>query len=141
LVSYWATDLSLIFGLTVGVKAIQFSISIPISLVTLLKETRRSDIPLFSGKVTSLVMLRYSKQTSILGTVMSDMPIDTSVIEPVETEAVALETPPTPEELKTKYVKYAMKNMVKKGSKSLQHFALSAIGLLSLFVALAYLTR
>jgi Protein of unknown function (DUF3285) len=54
---------------------------------------------------------------------------------------VATEIPPTPEEMKEKYVKYAMKNMVKKGSKSLQHFALSAIGLLSLFVALAYLTR
>jgi hypothetical protein len=55
--------------------------------------------------------------------------------------AVATEMPPTPEQMKEKYVKYAMKNMVKKGSKSLQHFALSAIGLLSLFVALAYLTR
>ncbi len=55
--------------------------------------------------------------------------------------AVATEIPPTPEQMKEKYVKYAMKNMVKKGSKSLQHFALSAIGLLSLFIALAYLTR
>jgi Protein of unknown function (DUF3285) len=54
---------------------------------------------------------------------------------------VATELPPTPEQMKEKYVKYAMKNMVKKGSKSLQHFALSAIGLLSLFIALAYLTR
>jgi Protein of unknown function (DUF3285) len=54
---------------------------------------------------------------------------------------VVTELPPTPEEMKEKYVKFAMKNMVKKGGKSLQHFALSAIGLLSLFVALAYLTR
>jgi Protein of unknown function (DUF3285) len=76
---------------------------------------------------------------------MSDMPnalpsapaIDTPILEPTE----VVEVPPTPEELKTKYVKYAMKNMVKKGSKSLQHFFLSAAGLLALFVTLAYLTR
>ena len=67
---------------------------------------------------------------------------DTS-IEPTPTiEApVVVEVPPTPEELKEKYVKYAMRNMVKKGSKSLKHFALSAIGLMALFVGLAYLTR
>lgn len=69
---------------------------------------------------------------------MSDIPVDTSpIIEPTE----AIEVPPTPEELKEKYVKYAMRNMVKKGGKSLKHFALSAIGLLSLFIGLAYLTR
>lgn len=76
---------------------------------------------------------------------MSDIPnalpsapaIETPSLEPPE----AVETPPTPEELKTKYVKYAMKNMVKKGGKSLQHFFLSAAGLLALFVTLAYLTR
>ena len=69
---------------------------------------------------------------------MSDIPVDTNpIIEPTET----IEVPPTPEELKEKYVKYAMRNMVKKGGKSLKHFALSAIGLLSLFIGLAYLTR
>ena len=69
---------------------------------------------------------------------MSDISIEpTPTIEPT----VVTEVPPTPEELKEKYVKYAMRNMVKKGGKSLQHFALSAIGLLSLFVGLAYLTR
>jgi Protein of unknown function (DUF3285) len=68
---------------------------------------------------------------------MSDTPIDTPILEPTE----VVEVPPTPEELKTKYVKYAMKNMVRKGSKSLQHFFLSAVGLLALFVTLAYLTR
>lgn len=68
---------------------------------------------------------------------MSDIPIDNPISEP----PVIAETPPTPEELKTKFVKYAMRNMVKKGGKSLQHFALSAIGLLTLFVGLAYLTR
>jgi hypothetical protein len=39
------------------------------------------------------------------------------------------------------YVKLAMRNMVRKGSKSLFHFALSAVGLLGLFVGLAYVTR
>lgn len=39
------------------------------------------------------------------------------------------------------YVKLAMRNMVKKGGKSLLHFALSAFGLLSLLIGLAYLTR
>lgn len=68
---------------------------------------------------------------------MSDIPVETPIVEPISIE----EIPPTPEELKEKYVKYAMKNMVKKGGKSLKHFALSAIGLLSLFVGLAYLTR
>jgi Protein of unknown function (DUF3285) len=73
---------------------------------------------------------------------MNDPSVDPSIDPPSSPEpAVATEIPPTPEQMKEKYVKYAMKNMVKKGSKSLQHFALSAIGLLSLFVALAYLTR
>ncbi len=39
------------------------------------------------------------------------------------------------------YVKLAMRNMVKKRGKSLQHFFLSTVGLLILFVGLAYLTR
>jgi Protein of unknown function (DUF3285) len=68
---------------------------------------------------------------------MSDIPTDNTITESAE----VMEIPPTPEELKTKFVKYAMRNMVKKGGKSLQHFSLSAIGLLTLFVGLAYLTR
>ncbi len=68
---------------------------------------------------------------------MSDTQVETPTVDPM----VVAETPPTPEEMKEKYVKYAMKNMVKKGGKSLKHFALSAIGLLSLFIGLAYLTR
>jgi hypothetical protein len=39
------------------------------------------------------------------------------------------------------YVKLAMRNMVRKGGKSLFHFALTAGGLLLLLVGLAYLTR
>jgi Protein of unknown function (DUF3285) len=69
---------------------------------------------------------------------MSDTSIDNT---PIESTTDVMETPPTPAELKEKYVKYAMRNMVKKGGKSLQHFALSAIGLLALFVGLAYLTK
>ncbi len=68
---------------------------------------------------------------------MSDISVEPPTVEPV----VVTEIPPTPAEMKQKYVKYAMKNMVKKGGKSLKHFALSAIGLLSLFIGLAYLTR
>jgi hypothetical protein len=68
---------------------------------------------------------------------MSDTPLDNTIAKPT----AVVETPPTPAELKSKFVKYAMRNMVKKGGKSLQHFALSAIGLMALFVGLAYLTR
>jgi hypothetical protein len=64
--------------------------------------------------------------------------------QPVETELIDTAEggePPTAAELKDKYVKYAMKNMVKKRGKSLQHFALSTIGMLTLLIGLAYLTR
>ncbi|ASC71516.1 hypothetical protein XM38_024680 [Halomicronema hongdechloris C2206] len=39
------------------------------------------------------------------------------------------------------YIKLAMRNMVKKGGKSLFHFTLTTTGLLALLVGLAYLTR
>jgi hypothetical protein len=39
------------------------------------------------------------------------------------------------------FVKLAMRNMVAKGAKSLKHFALTAIGLLTVLVGLAYLTK
>ena len=68
---------------------------------------------------------------------MSDVSLD----QPTPEIPATAEVPPTPEELKTKFVKYAMRNMVKKGAKSLKHFALSAIGLMTLFVGLAYLSR
>jgi Protein of unknown function (DUF3285) len=48
---------------------------------------------------------------------------------------------PTTAENDPSFVKLAMRNMVRKGSKSLYHFALSSIGLIGLFVGLAYLTR
>jgi hypothetical protein len=54
-------------------------------------------------------------------------------------------TPPEPQtqppEPPPSYVKLAMRNMVKKGGKSLFHFALTTAGLMSLLVGLAYLTR
>lgn len=46
-----------------------------------------------------------------------------------------------PSEPKPSYVKLAMRNMVRKRGKSLQHFALTTIALLSLLVGLSYLTR
>lgn len=53
------------------------------------------------------------------------------------------ETPPnlSPSEPPPSYVKLAMRNMVRKGSKSLQHFTLTTIVLLGALVGLAYLTR
>lgn len=47
----------------------------------------------------------------------------------------------TPPEAPPSFVKLAMRNMVKKGGKSLYHFALTTVGLLGLLVGLAYLTR
>lgn len=47
----------------------------------------------------------------------------------------------TANEPKPSYVKLAMRNMVRKGGTSLQHFAITAIGLLAVLVGLAYLTR
>ena len=39
------------------------------------------------------------------------------------------------------YVKLAMRNMVRKRGTSLFHFALTTIGLLTVLIGLAYLTR
>jgi Protein of unknown function (DUF3285) len=50
-------------------------------------------------------------------------------------------TPTEPTKPPGSYVKHAMRNMVRKRGKSLQHFFLSTAGLLALFVGLAYLTR
>ncbi|WP_293094418.1 DUF3285 domain-containing protein [Moorena sp. SIOASIH] len=44
-------------------------------------------------------------------------------------------------EPKPSYTKLAMRNMVRKGGKSLTHFFLTVSGLLALLVGLAYLTR
>lgn len=42
---------------------------------------------------------------------------------------------------KPSYIKLAMRNMVSKRGKSLQHFFLTTFGLLVVLVGLAYLTR
>jgi hypothetical protein len=44
-------------------------------------------------------------------------------------------------EAQASYVKLAMRNMVRKRRVSIGHFLLTAIGLLSLLIGLAYLTR
>ena len=44
-------------------------------------------------------------------------------------------------EPKPSYIKLAMRNMVRKRVTSLNHFALTIVGLLAVLVALAYLTR
>ncbi len=56
---------------------------------------------------------------------------------PVDTPA---ENAPTTEPPPS-YVKLAMRNMVRKGGKSIFHFTLTTIGLLALLLGLAYLTR
>lgn len=49
---------------------------------------------------------------------------------------------PTPEtERQPSYVKLAMRNMVRKPGKAVQHFVLSTVGLLALLIGLSYLTR
>ncbi|MDJ0533860.1 MAG: DUF3285 domain-containing protein [Xenococcaceae cyanobacterium MO_207.B15] len=49
----------------------------------------------------------------------------------------------SPEEPKPtdSYVKLAMRNMVRKGGKSLRHFFLTMIGLMGLLIGLSYLTK
>lgn len=44
-------------------------------------------------------------------------------------------------ETQPSYVKLAMRNMVRKGGTSLKHFFLTTVGLIAVFVGLAYLTR
>ncbi|MDB9516637.1 DUF3285 domain-containing protein [Roseofilum reptotaenium CS-1145] len=65
-----------------------------------------------------------------------------------ETSPIPSEQPETPEtpqtasqEPQASYVKLAMRNMVRKGRKSLIHFTLTVIGLLGVLVGLSYLTR
>lgn len=69
----------------------------------------------------------------------------------MSTEPSTLTPEPLPSAVETKkstlnepapsYIKLAMRNMVKKGGKSLYHFFLSFVGLLGLLIGLSYLTR
>lgn len=81
---------------------------------------------------------------------MSDPMVETPSSEIPSSEISSPETPSSAEtvapssnssEPPPSYVKLAMRNMVRKGNKSLFHFALTATGLIGLFVGLAYLTR
>ncbi len=62
---------------------------------------------------------------------------DPSILDPTAPERPS----PTPVEPPPSFVKLAMRNMVKKGGKSLFHFSLTVTALLGLLVGLAYLTR
>ena len=42
---------------------------------------------------------------------------------------------------KDSYVKLAMRNMVRKGGRSLWHFFLTTVGLLGVLIGLSYLTK
>ncbi|MEO0408190.1 MAG: DUF3285 domain-containing protein [Cyanobacteria bacterium P01_A01_bin.135] len=57
----------------------------------------------------------------------------------LSTDAASPNAPPG--EPAPSYVKLAMRNMVRKGGKSLFHFSLTVTALLGLLVGLAYLTR
>ena len=66
--------------------------------------------------------------------------------EPIATKQSAVATPsipvaPSSPARPPSYVKLAMRNMVRKGGKSLFHFFLTSAGLIGLFVGLSYLTR
>lgn len=65
---------------------------------------------------------------------MSETPLTTDPAAVTESAASAPEPPAS-------FIKLAMRNMVAKGAKSLKHFGLTAIGLLTLLVGLAYLTK
>lgn len=56
-------------------------------------------------------------------------------------EAASQPQSPVASEPQPSYVKLAMRNMVRKRGKSIYHFTLTTIGLLTLLVGLAYLTR
>ena len=62
------------------------------------------------------------------------------VSNPAETEPLETEAPATSERPPT-YIKLAMRNMVRKRGTSLKHFMLTTVGLLSVLIGLAYLTR
>ena len=65
-------------------------------------------------------------------------PVDASLSEVPQAAGVPKVEVPDP---KDSYVKLAMRNMVRKSSTSLFHFALTTFALLGVLVGLAYLTR
>ncbi|MGA7936981.1 MAG: DUF3285 domain-containing protein [Kovacikia sp.] len=69
---------------------------------------------------------------------VSETPVEVAETRVSETSEVS-ETPPASPP--PSYVKLAMRNMVRKRGTSLMHFALTTVGVLGLFIGLAYLTR
>lgn len=68
-----------------------------------------------------------------------DMDPETDRSTPIENSAPTSKSS-DPEKAPT-FVKLAMRNMVRKGGKSLFHFGLTIVGLLTVLVGLAYVTR
>ena len=60
---------------------------------------------------------------------------------PISETPVESATSDSKDPKKPSYVKLAMRNMVRKRGTSIYHFALTTIGLLSVLVGLAYITR
>ena len=75
-----------------------------------------------------------SSETTSAEAISSDSASEKPVNEVLIVEDPNAEPPPS-------YVKLAMRNMVRKGGKSLFHFFLTTAGLIGLFIGLAYLTR
>jgi hypothetical protein len=71
---------------------------------------------------------------------MSNPSSPPEVLEPSSGET-ATQPGSTSTQAKPSYVKLAMRNMVRKRGKSLQHFFLTTVGLLTVLIGLAYLTR
>lgn len=72
---------------------------------------------------------------------MSNDPVSPAAApEAVQPESTAA-APVAPAERPPSYVKLAMRNMVRKRGTSLFHFALTTVGLLTVLIGLAYITR
>lgn len=72
----------------------------------------------------------------------SNSPVDPSLGDPsLGDPSLGATAPAEAKEAPPSFVKLAMRNMVRKGGKSLYHFFLTTAGLLGLLVGLAYLTH
>ena len=70
-----------------------------------------------------------------------DREIDHEIDRSNPIEDSAQPSPAKEPEKEPTFVKLAMRNMVRKGGKSLFHFGLTIVGLLAVLVGLAYVTR
>lgn len=94
--------------------------------------------PFWSPSLTFMSELPSSSSDSDQGTIAETVQPSPDAASPPDPSDPNLESPSEP---KPSYVKLAMRNMVRKGSKSLFHFGLTTAGLLGILVGLAYLTR